>query len=450
MVAFLSSGEILRPILAKSQCWCVDGATKFVLRISQNRYYRIELPNTKEEDMEKAEELKKVLTKVLQYETTPCPFQRSFTVQLPDPPTTPIRRRPWRPPARIEKSPAATNLEPEQDSTDEYITADSDNNSSNGLDDEVVTESSGDKKRVTRSRAPSISSDSVDTSTLPIRPTTLSVGRAVTAPTQLTIHASALPVLSSSTPPTKSRPGEPSTLSSSVDSFRSFHSPISPLPPSPPYSNPPSPLLSVPGDIELPRLRPRTRDTSEITVSADAPNYWASIHDPTTLNSNCSLTNSPDTPKAVRETDNEVDEVWSEAMEPPASTQLRYRSSAYGRRAPSPLPLPANLFSPTSRASGHHLTTAMLQRTCSILLGPPVQLIALMLNIAKRIADGAIRGYAFGFGEAGQTVPCQWDYSDADGIGDAAWDRDGYGIALDSLRPEARDRAPMSGSWEID
>lgn len=447
MVAFLSSGRILRPILAKSQCWCVDGASKFVLRISQNQYYRIELPDTREEDTEKAEELKKVLTTVLQYETTPCPFQRSFTVQLPDPPTTPVRRRPWRPPARIEHSPAAIKVELEQESADEYITADSDNNSSSSVDDEVENES-GDKEQGTLSMASGRDSSSLDSSILPVRPTMLSTGRAVTAPIQLTVNASSPSELRPCTPTTKSRPREPSTLSS-VDSLRSFHSPISPLPPSPPYSNPPSPLLSAPGDIELPRLRPHRRGISKISITADAPNYWASNLTPTRSQQDRSPTASPDTPKAVYETETEVDEVWSDVMEPPASTQLRSRSGAYRRRALSPLPLPANLFSP-SRASAHHLTTAILQKTCSILLGPPIQLVALMLNIAKRIAEGATRGVAFGFGDAGETIPCQWDYSDADGERCAPWNEDDCGIALDSLVPKSREKFPMSGSWEID
>lgn len=449
MVSFLNSGSILRPILAKSQCWCVDGATKFVLRISQNQYYRIELPNNREEDMEKAEELKKVLAKVLQYETTPCPFQRSFTVQLPDPPTTPVRRRPWRPPARTEKPQAEVAVELAPDSADEYITAESDNNSSSGADDEVgiVT---GDQKPVIHSSAATKNPDSMEGSKCPTRPGILATGRAVTAPTQLTIKAPSLSELDPSTPATKSGVKEPSALSSSVDSFRSFHSPISPLPPSPPYSDPPSPLLSVSGDIEMRRLRLHTRDHSEITITADTPNYWAPIHTPTRSKHDPSLTASPETPKGVQEADNEADEVWSDVMESPLTTELRYRSVAQRRRALSPLPLPANLFSPTSRASRQHLTTAIIQKTCAILLGPPVQLVALMLNIARKIANGATRGIAFGFGEAGETIPCRWDHSDADERRSAPWDEDDYEIALDSLAPNPRYTSHMSGSWEID
>lgn len=450
MVAFLSSGNILRPILAKSQCWCVDGTAKFVLRISQNQYYRIELPNTREEDVEKAEELKRVLAKVLQYETTPCPFQRSFTVQLPDAPTTPVRRRPWRPPARLAKSQTTSAPELEQESADEYITADSDNSSSGGADGEIGTDSSGDKNRVTRAKATTKDFNPMESSRSPMRPSTLSIGRAVTAPTQVTINASLLHELSPSNPPTKARPREPPHLSSSAESFRSFHSPVLPLPPSPPYSNPPSPVLGIPGEIELPRLRPHTRNMSETMAAVDAPNNRASIKTPTRSKQDRTFADSPDTPNAIHDADIEADEVWSEVLEQPVLTQLRSRSTPDRRRAYSPLPLPANLFSPSSRASGHHLTTAMLQKTCSILLGPPVQLIALMLNIARKIANGATRGFAFGFGEAGETIPCRRDYSDADGERCAPWEEDNYGIALDSLAPRSTDTFHMSGSWEVD
>ena len=89
-------------------------------------------------------------------------------------------------------------------------------------------------------------------------------------------------------------------------------------------------------------------------------------------------------------------------------------------------------------------------------MGPPAQLVALMLNIAAKIARGALRGSSFGYGSSGQKIPCSWDYSDAEEEGEGAddddeWDEDDYGI---SLRPipskERRRRSEMEGSWEID
>ncbi|KAI9883241.1 MAG: hypothetical protein M1823_005000 [Watsoniomyces obsoletus] len=104
-VAFLNAGDIIHPILAKSQCWCVDGESTFVLRVRGNTYYRIELPNG---DDDQAGKLKEVLSKILLYEKTPCPFQRGFTVELPPPPSMPVIKRRWRPPERPKTAPSLT------------------------------------------------------------------------------------------------------------------------------------------------------------------------------------------------------------------------------------------------------------------------------------------------------------------------------------------------------
>ncbi|KAI6794867.1 hypothetical protein KC361_g5360 [Hortaea werneckii] len=65
-----------------SQCWCVDGVSKFAFRVLPDTYYRIELPGETPEDLEKVEELKLVLAKVLFYERSACPFARGFHVEV--------------------------------------------------------------------------------------------------------------------------------------------------------------------------------------------------------------------------------------------------------------------------------------------------------------------------------------------------------------------------------
>ncbi|GAB7347573.1 hypothetical protein MBLNU459_g4460t1 [Dothideomycetes sp. NU459] len=70
--------------MPRSQCWCVDGSSKFAFRVLPNQYYRIELPGETEEDKELVEHLKVTLAKVLYYERTACPFQRGFNVGLPE------------------------------------------------------------------------------------------------------------------------------------------------------------------------------------------------------------------------------------------------------------------------------------------------------------------------------------------------------------------------------
>lgn len=93
---FVKSGNVNQAIMRNSQCWCVDGESKFVLRIAKFQYYRIELPSKTEEDKAKVEELKLLLKKILRFELTPCPFKRGFHVELPESAITPRRKGTWK------------------------------------------------------------------------------------------------------------------------------------------------------------------------------------------------------------------------------------------------------------------------------------------------------------------------------------------------------------------
>lgn len=97
---FLKCGNVVHAILRNSQCWCVDGVSKFVLRIGPLTYYRIEIPNETEDDKASVADLKVALPTVLRYEVTPCPFKRAFTVELPEEAMAPRRKRAWRPKER--------------------------------------------------------------------------------------------------------------------------------------------------------------------------------------------------------------------------------------------------------------------------------------------------------------------------------------------------------------
>ncbi|ETS84049.1 hypothetical protein PFICI_05925 [Pestalotiopsis fici W106-1] len=97
-VAFLSCGSALQPILPKSQCWCIDEInSRFVLQIRRPQYWRIELPLSDPEDFERASALRDVFDNILLFEKTECPFVRSFTVELPERPQTPVKKKPWTP-----------------------------------------------------------------------------------------------------------------------------------------------------------------------------------------------------------------------------------------------------------------------------------------------------------------------------------------------------------------
>ncbi|EPQ62377.1 Bgt-4718 [Blumeria graminis f. sp. tritici] len=94
-VAFLNCQNAVRPILPKSQAWCVDGISKFVLR-SPPLFWRIEVPSNSPDELQRIEELKRVLDKILRFDRTPCPFERHFSIELLEPPSTPTRKKPVR------------------------------------------------------------------------------------------------------------------------------------------------------------------------------------------------------------------------------------------------------------------------------------------------------------------------------------------------------------------
>ncbi|KAJ5784666.1 uncharacterized protein N7503_009878 [Penicillium pulvis] len=102
LTVFLKCGNVVHAILKNSQCWCVDGVSKFVLRIRPLTYYRIEIPHETQEEKGLVDDLKIALPTVLRYEVTPCPFKREFTVELPEEATAPRRKKAWRPKGRKE------------------------------------------------------------------------------------------------------------------------------------------------------------------------------------------------------------------------------------------------------------------------------------------------------------------------------------------------------------
>jgi len=483
--AFLNSGNTLHPILAKSQCWCVDGESKFVLRIRPNAYYRVELPTATPEEKEQVEKLKTVLAKVLQYEVTPCPFKRGFTIELPEAPETPIQKKPWRPKTRLEATPEHTT-----EDFDYFARSrrkDSNLRNSPGVEVESPTtlvKSHG--QELARSKTPQCDfskngstkdehdseatddtglsykelinnvHDSFDNFKTPTRPKGLRTGRAITAPPQLTIRT-----LSPSKNATKALPvpkleKESSSVASSIDSFHSFHSPLSPFPPSPSFFGPPSPPPGSDDGIDVTRARGHKRDVSEITITDSTPELWeaASVNyaEDITYHSPPDL---PATPTLTSDAASQDEDHWSEAVTPSPPTEVRRRTVRSKRRSQSPLPSSVNLYSPyspRSHMSGHHFTNAILQRTCSLLLGPPVQLVALMLRIAAKIAKGAFKGSSIGFEDGGQRIPCSWDFSDGSDENDETWGEvDDYGFCL-SRSTSAKDAKAreVGDSWEID
>ena len=395
---------------------------------------------------------------MLQYEATPCPFKRGFTVDLPEPPKQPIQKRPWRP--KDDKMPKEAPDLPEdfgEFSTTATLTRSSDSEKGDPLEPEMKTplgtepgfggahldisdtESSKNEGRheatdgtglIFQDLPKNIYEETEDFKT-PTRPKGLRAGRAITAPPQLTLETSppSNKAAKSLVSPKLNR--DSSSLASSMDSFHSFHSPISPLAPSPPF--PTSPLEDY-TSIGMASIHNHKRDVSEITVTASSPELWdlsdAKSGDESAYHSPPDL---PGTPPLVSDAASQDDDHWPEPTTPSPHTKLRYHGIRRRKRKQSPLPPSSKLYSPYSpgsHMSGHHMTTAILQKTCSLLLGPPIQLVALMMRIAAKIARGASRGTSFGFGDGGQKIPCSWDFSDASDEADEGWEEDDYGVSL--------------------
>lgn len=191
-VAFLHSGSLLHAILPRSQCWCVDGVSKFAMRVLPNTYYRIELPGTTPEDLEYVEQLKKTLAKVLYYERTACPFQRGFGEDLPEMPSRNSRRlsREFIEPAkrwRLDKvwRPEGAELEEPQLLHPNRSPSRSDTERSEAEDNAIVEEESGteqDTRPASREKAPQLSG--------PFPSKKPAAMRSVTAPPQLSLESS--------------------------------------------------------------------------------------------------------------------------------------------------------------------------------------------------------------------------------------------------------------------
>lgn len=164
---------------------------------------------------------------------------------------------------------------------------------------------------------------------------------------------------------------------------------------------------------------------------------------------------------------------WSSAASrtssPGSNTAMRHRAattsvsiSHTSPRALSPLPPPANLFTPRQglrrlpstaelsiRASTavktiRRIPSTILNKTCEMILGPPSHLINLMLKVAARIAAGEFRGFVFGMGEGGEVLDVRWDWSDEHSDIDESpalegWDDSDFDFG-DDARTQAADR----------
>ncbi len=452
MVSFLNSGNLLHTVFPRSQCWCVDNQSVFVLRVRQDSYYRIELPYDTDEDKERIIQFKAVLSQVLQYERTQCPFARGFEVDHIDRPKTPPRPRSrqhsLQPTQKAKKWLFDKNWVPEggvRPSTP--VLAGSDCGASAYDDDDrssVYTDSSEavlESSETLRDLAPSQPAprrlsiaerasffQDMRSPSLPGRGArAMSVASLKGIPESPKVERTGEPVK----PALGRHVSEAGGLVSSSGSFYSLHKSAHGSSSTRSLDASVDPMSSWAETKQEHFLRGRTlhrREMSDVTVK------------PTV---DVRRSPAPPTPPLIDDSDTDSIELpLLDAPTPPNAIRMKRLTGATQRRAFSPMPHVQTLFRAQRRNSGREFTNALVRKTCELVLGPPAHLVSLMLRIARSISNG------FGFStyqvSASEQTSCSWESDDE---GDWA-DEDDFGIPLNHVGRTPRRRKTFSG--EVD
>lgn len=439
----------------------MDDKSTFVLRVREGNFYRIELPFETEEAKSKVDEFRSVLATVLLFERTPSPFRRGY-VEEEARPQTPIRRLSVVEQPRAKRWRLNKVWEPEDVSQNAKLSPavqghllvprrgknraiDSDGSSRSGEstgDEDTITDGSvqeEDEDDVSETfeakdnhRACTAGSQSPNPLSFPIRvrPT----HRSVTAPPPLALGtqspSSSIPLLNR----TDSRDTDTQSIASSGrDSF---------------YSMDGSPSLgdldeSQPEPISNPTfsiLKERThqRQISEITIVPDSPTPLSARsldfpRNPSHLT----------TPPLIDDTDsNSSDHDTSLQSVPTPPDTLRLRrlprrvssaSATSSTIALEPLSSPKLFSTPRQPNKAQLISTALVQKAYSLIVGPPVHLVHVMLEIAARIMRGARWDSPILLGNRVDKVPGGW-IEDDEWSGDESEEEDDFGIPLGNLR----------------
>lgn len=366
---FLKIGSVIQPLLKNCQGWCVDGKSIFVLRIRRLTYYRIELPDETGEDKHRVESFKEALAKIIRYEVTPCPFQRGFSVDLPEEAKTPRRRKAWTP----KHSPSVRKpQQPDSEGHDSSSDAGERETSDSGSVDEGsdVSASQVEVGRRNRSRA----SICVNQVSIPASIPSRSLTRAVTEP--------------------------PSSFDSLVMRFQEEDP--SPVPevkpeenlvssvPSSPSPSSPTPFLSrsrthyTEEDMHISPFRSHNRDLSDATVTSQqtlTPEgqdwFTADISSPSVHQQQ---TNHPPSPTAPEQPPQPT------LVEGDSSQTIRQRRQVSGSPDLSPPSPGLTLLSPPPRSPTHTATRTILRKTISLILDVPIHLMLLILRYVEGMA----------------------------------------------------------------
>ncbi|KAL4781476.1 inheritance of peroxisomes protein 1-domain-containing protein [Aspergillus varians] len=381
LTVFLKCGSVVHAILKNSQCWCVDGESTFVLRIRPLTYYRIELPNETERDQELVTQMKGALPMILRYEVTPCPFKRGFTVEIPEEAKAPRRKKAWRPKGRRESAPVQSEYC--QESLDIKGAATPDSLSAGEDTDDTATDGSSFTPKGSSTKLETIPDDHEQL------PEPISIPGPTRMPSQSVREAQqSFQTLLSRFEDTPESQDEPElSHSSSVDSFHSFQSlDITPEP----YLTPPSPTTS-PDDTQL------MHDSGEMQESLRGEDFVCQdrskppLHTEQTTQHTPAQSLSPEQNFTLPRTPGSFSSINSAKTtdsNPNLTTmsiEFRRRSKASREREISPMPPASTLILANPEK---HESASLIQKTASLVLVPPIQLLLVLIHIAARIVVG--------------------------------------------------------------
>lgn len=460
-----------------------------MLRIRQDLYYRIELPYDTDEDKEQIAQLTSILSQVLQYERTQSPFTRNTEADVPERPKTPPRKHLKKAPTqKVKKWTFDKTWVPQngqRPSSSGFDGSDSGTVSSYEEDDRssVCTDSSEMVPEAHEASIRAASSSMPPPMTRPYKPAStrrLSIServsmlqgtRSVTAPVVTGTNVSAVSMeripespradekqVEAQKPILERHVSEADSLASSADSFYSVQTtPFAS--PSPPYLDAEPDLRNpwadvMPKQVETRETRGRSthrRQISEVTVRAPSGevNLEAApitptnpIHRTTTSLNDASPSSAPSTPPLVSDSDDDSLEMPGlDIATPPDAIRMKRLTGASQRRAFSPMPPSKNLFIPTKPTVSRQFTSALVRKTCELVLGPPSHLVSLMLRIAASISNFGFSAYRV---RREEKIPCSWESDD-----EAEWpDEDDFGIPLSNVGDPTQRRRPFLGDLD--
>ncbi|EAT89433.2 hypothetical protein SNOG_02702 [Parastagonospora nodorum SN15] len=471
-VSFLNSGTLLHTIFPRSQCWCVDGQSIFVLRVRQDSYYRIELPYDRvmtDEDKAQISEFKRVLSQVLQYEKTQCPFRRGSNVEEIERPKSPPRKQL----KKQQPTQKAKNVDLRQDvgapermtghlvlalmgpTLEPYLLVPMSASGSSLMPPPELPRvpKSNPARRLSISERVSMF-QGMRSATAPIvtnrNVSAMSMERIPESPRKDEQHGDVQkPILERNV-------SEAASLASSADSFYSVQTT--------PYATPSPQYLDAEPDFLNPwegsatkqeETRGRSmhrRQVSEITVraaSSEVVNKSAPVTPTGPFHQGASSidemlpSSAPSTPPLVSDSDDDsVDSPGMTVATPPDAIRMKRLTGASQRRAFSPMPQPKNLFIPSKPATvGSQFTSALVRKTCELVLGPPSHLVSLMLRIAASISNIGFGSYRV---RRQEKIPCSWESDD-----EPEWpEEDDFGIPLNNIGDPTQRRRTYLGDLD--